>query len=106
MVKGKKVQVTSLSFAPRMWGYLKIRGDLDPGRCPLRGRAPLHICYQTKAIVPNLHPDTPGGATERGPPDAVCQVLPPLRSNKHFPLRLINICTQGRVPGCAGLSSV
>lgn len=77
MVKGKKVQVTSLSFAPRMWGYLKIRGDLDPGRCPLRGRASLHICYQTKAIVRNLHPDTSGGATERGPPDAGCQVLPP-----------------------------
>lgn len=41
MGKGTKVQVTSLSFASRMWGYLKVRGDLDPGRCPLGEHASL-----------------------------------------------------------------
>lgn len=55
MKRGKKVQATSLSFAPIIWGYLKIRWDQEPGRCPFKEMLHKPICYRTKATVSSLY---------------------------------------------------
>lgn len=89
MVRGKRVQVTSLSSASGMWGYSKIRWYtvwevLFWGLCSISPfatkRKPLFaICIQEHLF---------GWATVRGVDDAACQALI-IRSSKYVVICLM-----------------